>query len=221
MSNRTVGVDSRAAAGLAFFQDDKTESIEQNHRPSQPWRQLWRVISCLTAGEDRTAVVCWICLVDKDKSRSSAVCDRWRRACPGFACYSLGGLLANAVLAFVLELLIKLTIQTTAGGLSHSQNQATISALNECGKKKNHLTSRGMPSGSKHPARTLAVLKKLHDGCWLMSSATELKISTLPHLSTHTPDSLLKSFMPSGQKQPSVVKSMLDSLGLELKKEKG
>lgn len=97
---------------------------------------MWRVISCLTAGEDRTAVVCWIRLVDKDKSRSSAVCERWRRACPGFARYSLGGFLANAVLAFVLEFLIKLIIQTTAEGLSHSQNQATISALNECGIKK-------------------------------------------------------------------------------------
>lgn len=92
-------------------------------------------------------------MVGKDKSGSGAVCDGWRRAWHGFARHGLGGLLADAVLAFVLELLIKLTLQTTAGDLSHSQNQAAISVLNECGEKK-HLTSRGMPSGSRHPART-------------------------------------------------------------------
>lgn len=90
----------------------------------------------LTAGEDKTAGVCWIRLVDKDKSGSGAVCERWWRACLGFADHSLGGLLADAVLTFVLEPLIKLTLQTTAGDLRHSQNQAAISVLNECGKKR-------------------------------------------------------------------------------------
>lgn len=97
---------------------------------------MWRVTSCLTAGENRTALVSWIRLVDKDKPGSSAVCERRRRACPGFACHSLCGLLTDAVLAFVLEPLIKLTLQTTTGNLSHSQNQSAITVSNECGKKE-------------------------------------------------------------------------------------
>lgn len=97
---------------------------------------MCKVTSYLTAGEGRTAVLCWICLVDKDKSGTGAVCE-WRRwACLGFADHSLGGLHADAVLAFVLEPLIKLTLQITEGDLSHPQNQVAISVLKQCGKER-------------------------------------------------------------------------------------
>ena len=43
-------------------------------------------------------------------------------------------------------------------------------------------------------------------------------LSNSPHLSTHMFDSLLKSFMPSGQKHPSVVKFIWFSPGLWHKK---
>lgn len=87
---------------------------------------MQRVTSYLTAFEDRTAVVCWICLVDKDKSGTGAVCERRWRACLGLALHSLGGLLADAVLAFVLELLIKLTSQTTTGVTPRTQQQSVL-----------------------------------------------------------------------------------------------
>lgn len=65
-----------------------------------------------------------------------------------------------------------------------------------------------------------AVLRKIHKERCVICVAIELKIKVLPHLSTHTPDSLLKSVMPSGQKQPSVVKFKDGSLGLALKKKR-
>lgn len=63
-------------------------------------------------------------------------------------------------------------------------------------------------------------MEKIHKERCVICVAIELKIKVSPHLSTHTPDSLLKSVMPSGQKQPSVVKFKVGSLGLALKKEK-
>lgn len=95
-----------------------------------------RAASSLTAGEHWTAFVCWILLFDNDKSRACAVWEQRRRARLSFALHSLGGLLADAVLTFVLEPLIKLTLQTTAGDRSHSQVQAAFGVLNECGKRR-------------------------------------------------------------------------------------
>lgn len=104
---------------------------------------------CLTAWIDGTAWVSWIGLVHGDKPWLYAGCWRWRWTHLGLARHSLCGLLTNAILALVLKPLTKLKEKTR-----------TVTSVGEYKVRFEGnlyenvlLTSRGTPSGSRHPDR--------------------------------------------------------------------
>ena len=68
----------------------------------------------LTASIDIATGVRWIRLVYKDKPWTGAISSGWHWACLRTANHILGGLTADAVLAFVLKSLVKLKEQNTA-----------------------------------------------------------------------------------------------------------
>lgn len=89
-------------------------------------------------------------MADKDKPWTSAVCFRWFWTHLGLAIHSPGGLFTDAVLASVVKLLINLKECTTAVIYLSLANKNTFGFKLRV-KKKTRLTSRGMPSGSRHP----------------------------------------------------------------------
>lgn len=102
---------------------------------------------CLTAWTDGTAWVGWIGLVHGDKPWLCAGRWRWRWTHLGLARHSLCGLLTNAVLTLVLKPLIKLKEKTrmvTSVGESKVRVEGNM-------YKNVLITSRGTPSGSRHP----------------------------------------------------------------------
>lgn len=150
----------------AKFQLFETSMLSTQWAPQQPslgppsmkrsgfvWKKccfslrLLELKFCLTAWIDGTAWVGWIGLVHGDKAWICTGHRRWRWTHFGLAGHRLCGLLTNTVLALVLKPLIKLIEKTravTSEGKNKMQFEGDLSG-------NILLTSRRMPSGSRHP----------------------------------------------------------------------
>lgn len=160
---------------------------------------------CLTARIDWTAWVSWIGLVHKDISWICAGRWRWHWTHLGLARHSLCGLLTNAVLALVLKPLTKLKEKTRT---------VTSVGENKVRFEGNPYWLCCSPHEERHQDRDILIENDRTSKTMWLTQYIQLgpsisETTHLPHFSTHTPDSLLKSMVPSGQKQPSVVKLLV------------